>query len=97
MTGSHIREQQTFKFQGFVRPELLNMTSYEPRKDDLSWNYNLDFLDNFNDWNLLSKMNDTTNNKANTTDTNIVNQEHQDYYDRRDQQYIGRKYNGGPE
>jgi len=39
-------------------------------------------------------VNDATNNEVNTTATNIVKQEHQDYYDRQDQQYIGRKYNG---
>ena len=42
-------------------------------------------------------MNDTTNNKVNTTETNIANQEHQDYHDGRDHQYIGRKYNTGLE
>ena len=38
-----------------------------------------------------------TNNRENTTETNITNQEHQDYYNWRDQQYIGCKYNGGLE
>ena len=70
------------------------MTSYKPHADDLSQNYDLDFLDNFNDWNILLKVNDVTNNGANTPATDIVNQEHQDYYDQQDQQYIGRKYNG---
>ena len=42
-------------------------------------------------------MNDVTNNEANTPAIHILNQEHQDYYDRRDQQYIGHKYNGGLE
>ena len=47
MAGSHIREQYTFKFRGSVQPKLLNMTSYKPHADDLSQNYDLDFLDNF--------------------------------------------------
>ena len=73
------------------------MTSYKPHEDDLSQNYDLDFLDNFNNRNILSKVNDATNNGANTTKINIANQEHQDYYNRRDPQYIGRKYNSGLE
>ena len=85
MTGSHIMEQHTFKFCGSVQTELLNMISYKPNENDLSWNYDLDFLGNFNDWNILSKVNDTTNNEANTTENNITNQEHQDYYDQQDQ------------
>ena len=56
------------------------MTSYKPHKDDLSRNYDFDFLDNFNNWNILSKVNDATNNGANKIETNITNQEHQDYY-----------------
>ena len=53
MAGSHIMEQHTVKFRGSIQPEILNVTLYKPRKDDLSWNYDLDFLDNFNDWNIL--------------------------------------------
>ena len=34
---------------------------------------------------------------ANTTAIDILNQEHQDYYNRQDQQYIGHKYNSGLE
>ena len=56
-------------------------------------NYDLDFLENFNDSNTSSKVNDDTNNGAITTDTNITNQDHQDYYNQRDQQYISYKYN----
>ena len=84
MAGSHIMEQHIFKFRGSDQHEHLNMTTYNPCKDDLSWNQNLDFLDNFHNWNILSKMNDATNNRANTTETTIANQEHQDYYDQRD-------------
>ena len=85
MAGSHITVQHIFKFQGSVQPELLNMTSYKPHADDLPQNYELDFLDNFKDWNILSKANDGTNNIANTPSINILNQEHQDYYNRRNQ------------
>ena len=74
MAGSHITEQNTFEFRGSVQSELLNMTSYKPHEDDLSQNYDLDFLVNFNDWNLLLKVNDITNSGANTTNNNIVNQ-----------------------
>ena len=73
------------------------MTSYKSGKDDLSQNYDLDFLDNNNDWNLLSKVNNVTNNVTNITGTNIVNQEYQDYYDWQNEQYIDLKYNGGLE
>ena len=62
------------------------MTSYKPHTDNLPQNYKLDFLDNFKDWNILSKTNDVTNNVANTPTINILNQEYQDYYDQQDQQ-----------
>ena len=42
-------------------------------------------------------MTDTTNSVANIAEVTIVNQEHQNYYDCRDQQYISCKYNGGLE
>ena len=77
--SSHIAKQHTFKFRGSAQPELLNMTSYKPRKDDLSQNYYLDFLDNFKDWNILLKVNDATKNGENTIENNVVNQKHQDY------------------
>ena len=48
-------------------------------------NYDLDFLENFNDWNILLNKNDTIDNGENATEATITNQEHQDYYDRRDQ------------
>ena len=47
--------------------------------------------------NILLKTNNITNNVGDTPATNILNQENQDYYNRRDQQYIGRKYDGGLE
>ena len=40
MAGNHTTEQHTFKFQGSVQPELLNMTPYKPHKYDLPQNYN---------------------------------------------------------
>ena len=97
MTSSHFIEKHTLKIRGSIQSELVNMTSYEPHTDDLSQNYGLDFLDNFNDWNILLAVNNVTNHGANTPATNIVYQEHQDYYNQRDQQYAGCKYNGGLE
>ena len=43
--------------------------------------------------NILSK----TNNVTHTTGTDFLGQENQDYYNRRDQQYIACKYDGGLE
>ena len=57
------------------------MTPYEPHVGDSLQNYELESLHNSEDWNILSKVNDDTNNRANTADTNIINREHQDYYD----------------
>ena len=57
------------------------MTSYKPREDDLSQNYDLDFLNNLNDWDILSKVNNVTNKELNTPAINIANEEHHDYYD----------------
>ena len=73
------------------------MTSYKPHADDLPKNYELDFMDNFKDWNILSNANDDTNNIANTSAIDILNQENQDYYNQLDRQYIGWKYDGGLE
>ena len=97
MADSHIMEQRTFKFRGFVQHKLLNVTSYKPHIDDLSQICDLDSLDKFNDWTILSKGNNVTNKGANTPVTDIVNQEHQDYCNRQDQQYIGHKYDSGLE
>ena len=73
------------------------MTLYEPQAGDLPQNYKLDSLNNFKDLNILSKTDDVTNNVPNTPAIDILNQENQDYYNRPDQQYIGRKYDGGLE
>ena len=54
-------------------------------------------MDNFKDWNILPKTNDVTNNVANTPAIDILNQEHQNYYNWRIQLYIGCKYNGSLE
>ena len=40
-------------------------------------------------------MDDITNNITNTPATDVLNQKNQDYYNRRDKQYIGHKYDGG--
>ena len=71
MTGSHITEQHAFEFRGSVQSGLLNMTSYKPHTDDLPQNYELDFLDNFKDWNILSKTKNVTNNVVNTPELSI--------------------------
>ena len=47
--------------------------------------------------NILSKTDNVTNNVTNISTTNILSQENQEYYNRWDQQYIARKYNGGLE
>ena len=42
MTGSHITEQHTCKYQGPDRPELLDVASKEPKSYDWYHNYQLD-------------------------------------------------------
>ena len=74
-----------------------NMTPYKPHTSDLPQNHRLDSLYNFKDQNISLKANNVTNNVTNTPTTNILNQDNQDYYNWRDQQYIGCKYNGGLE
>ena len=49
------------------------MTSYKPHIDDLPQNYELDFLDNFKDLYILSKVNNITNNVANIPAIDILN------------------------
>ena len=97
MTGSHITEQYIFKGCGSDQHKLLNVTTYKPCKDDLSQNYDLDFLDNYHNWNKSPNVTGTTNSGANTAETNIANQEHQNYYNQQVQQYIACKYNSGLE
>ena len=72
MAGSHITEQHRFKFRGSVQPELLNMTSYKSHKDKSPQNFELDFKNDFKDWNILSNANNVTNNVANTPAINIL-------------------------
>ena len=83
MVSSCITEQDTFEFQGSIQPELLNMTPYKPHVCHLPQNYGLDSLDNFKDLNILSKVDNVTN--------NVTNQE---YYNQWDRQYICYRYNG---
>ena len=100
MAGSHITKQLTCKYQGPDQLELLEMASKEPKLHDLSHNYQLDsskkskysdILLNV----LLTKKN--TNNVTNTVDSDVLNQENQDYHNQSDQQYIARKYDNGLE
>ena len=97
MASSHIREEQTFTFRRSDPPELLHVAEYLPHKDDLSIYDWLDFLDSYHNWKKLPNTIDTTNSAENIAGTHVANQEHQNYYDWRDQQYIARKYNRGLE
>ena len=97
MVGTHITEQHSLEYQESVQLELLNMAPYEPHTCDLPQNYQLDFLNNFMDLNILSKTDDVTNNVTNTPAVNVLNQKIQDYYNRQDQQYSACTYNGGRE
>ena len=92
MTGSHITEQHKFESLGSVQPELLNLTPYKPQVYVLHQNYQLDLLNNFKYLNILSNKDNVTNNVTKTPATNVLNQANQDYYNQRDQQYIGHKY-----
>ena len=97
IVGSHNTKQHTHKYQGFVPPELLNVTPNKPQAYDLPQNYQLDSPNKFKDLNISSKMDNVTNNVTNTPITDVLSQENQDYYNQRDQQYIACKYNGGLE
>ena len=81
MVGSNITEQHTHKCKKSVPPKLLNVVPNEPQTYDLAQNYHLDPLNKFKDLNILSK----TNNVTCTTGTNLLSQEYQEYYNRRDQ------------
>ena len=73
------------------------MTLYKPKTYDLPQNYQLDPLNNFNDLNILSKIDNDKDNVTNTPDINVLDQKNQEYYNQQDQQYIGGKYDGGLE
>ena len=75
MADIHITEQHSFEFQGFIQPELLNMTPYKPQAYDFSQNFQLNSPNNFKDLNILLTTNNVTVNVTNTTDTNDLNQE----------------------
>ena len=94
MAGSHITEHYTLEFRRSVQPELLSMTPYKPQAYDSPQNYQLDSPNNFKVLNILSKSEDDTDNVTNTPNIDVLDQE---YYNRRDQQYIDCKYNGGLE
>ena len=94
LAGSHIREELNYTFCRFDPHELLHVAVHVPHKDDLSWYDGTDFLDNYHDWNESPNTIDTVNSAENITGVHVTNQEHQNYYDRQDQQYIACKYNG---
>ena len=93
ITGSHISEDHTFTFRRSDPHELLSVAAHVSRKDDLSRYYEPDFLDNYHNWNKSPTVIDTVNSEANIAVAHFTNQEHQNYYDRRQQQYIAHKYN----
>ena len=97
MAGSHTMEGQKFTLCRSDQHEVINVKAHKPRKDDLFWDYDLDFLDNYYDWNESTKVTDTTNSGANITGANFTNQEHQNYGDQQAKQYIACKYNRGLE
>ena len=97
MTGSQIREEQTFTFRRSDPYELLNVAAHVPHKDDLSWYDRPYFLDNYHNQNKLLKAIDTSNSTENMAGVHVTNREHQNYYDRRDQRFIACKNNGGLE
>ena len=82
MAASYIREVPIFTFCRSDQHMLLNIAAHVPRKDDLSWYYELDFLDNYNNWNKSLNVTDTTNSGTNITGANFHNQVHHNYYDR---------------
>ena len=90
MMRSHITEH-THKYQAPIPPELSNVASNKPQTYNSLQNYQLDSLNKFKDSNILLK----TNNVTCTTDTDLLSQENQNYYNQRDQQCITRKHNGG--
>ena len=57
----------------------------------------IDFLDNYYNRNESPNAIDTINSTENIAGAHVANQEHQNYYDWQDQQYIACKYNGGLE
>ena len=61
MAGSHITEEHTFTFPRFYQRELLNVAAQVPSEDDLSRYYDLDFLDNYHNWNKSPNVIDTIN------------------------------------
>ena len=95
MTGSHITQQLTCKYQGPNRPELLGAVSKEPKTHDLSHNFQFDSSNKSKYLNILSNMistNEITNNAMNTTDNEVLNQENQYYNNQHDQQLMTRKH-----
>ena len=97
MAGSHILEEHIFTFHRSDLHELLKVVAHMPRKDDSSRYYELDFLDSYHSWNKSPNAIDTVKSGPNTAGAHFANQEHQNYYDQQDQQYITPKYNSGLE
>ena len=81
MTGSHIREGQTFTFCRSDPHELLHLAAHMPREDDLSWYDKPNFLGNYHDWKKSPNAIDTINSTENIIKAHVANQEHQNCYD----------------
>ena len=77
MAGSHILEEHIFTFHRSDLHELLKVVAHMPRKDDSSRYYELDFLDNYHNWNKPLNAIDTINSGAKIAGTHFENQEHQ--------------------
>ena len=63
MTGSHIMELHTHKYEEPVSPELLNVVPSKPQTYDSAQNYQLDSTNKFKDLNILSKTNNVIHTK----------------------------------
>ena len=82
---------------GATPRKLLNVTPNEPQTYDLSQNYQLDSPNEFKNLKNLSKTDNVTTSVTNTPATNVLSQENQRYYNRKDQQHIACTYDGGLE
>ena len=49
VNSAEVIEEHIFTFCRSDQHEFLNVIEHEPRKDDLSWYYDLDFLDSYHD------------------------------------------------
>ena len=93
ITENHIAELHTHKCEEPVPLELLNVVLNDPQAYGLPKNYQWDSPNKFKYLNISLK----TNNVVHTPGINFLSHENQVFYNRRDQQYIACKYDGGLE